>query len=708
MVTKIAGLSTMPMPTLIDLWFLVVSLAVPLSRLGAAWSSIASARRVEGETAKRSWRFLGTGLGLWALASAISLARAGLAGEPQGSPSVAEWLRLAAAIALAAAVASYPIQPPDRFGRLRSTLDISILILAVLAMAWLVLLRPVLEVGLSGPAPLFWGAVRLASDLILVVLLVRLVLLARRRSEVAAFQALTLGGLLQTGADLLFAYRQVFPAPLETEFGIPLAEIAASFLIVYAASRIGRRGEEASGMLEEARPIGPPLEALLPVAMTYLVVGFTGVDYWLRGEVDVAGLMISLALCLLLVARQGVIAGQVEMRQFAALVNSSTDLAFIAGPEGGIILSNPALRAALGVGEASPPSPLRMADFIVEDLSGRGDLALAALSGWFGEVHFRPAGGAEFPVSLSLQPVRDERRPVPLLAGTAFNLTDVKAREENLQRAIEEIARARGELALLNVGLETKVEERTSQLARTVADLERVNQELQELDRLKTEFLALISHELRSPLTNIHSGLELLLSQEEGIEGQERESLVLVQEETQRLAHFVDATLDLSSLQAGKFQLAMGPISLGQVAEVARRRFPAQAGGGRVRVSMPADLPAVRADERALGSVFYHLLDNSLKYSESGDVVVAAEAEDGIIRVSVEDPGPGIPEAERERVFDMFHRLDSSDARRVYGHGLGLPLARRLLEAMGGGIRVEARAGGGTRMRFWLPRADAG
>jgi signal transduction histidine kinase len=239
-----------------------------------------------------------------------------------------------------------------------------------------------------------------------------------------------------------------------------------------------------------------------------------------------------------------------------------------------------------------------------------------------------------------------------------------------------------------------------------VADLERVNEELKELDRLKTEFLALISHELRSPLTNIHSGLELLLSRQEDISGKTRQSLGLIQTEAERLARFLEATLDLSSLQAGKLSLKSMALSLPDAAEEARRRFPDHAGGERLRLQIPDDLPFVQGDAGALGSIFYHLMDNGLKYSETGDVIVTAGAEPAFVRVSVLDSGLGIPESERERVFDMFHRLDASDSRRVYGHGLGLPLARQLVEAMGGRILAEAGEGGGTRMVFWLPRAE--
>jgi signal transduction histidine kinase len=113
------------------------------------------------------------------------------------------------------------------------------------------------------------------------------------------------------------------------------------------------------------------------------------------------------------------------------------------------------------------------------------------------------------------------------------------------------------------------------------------------------------------------------------------------------------------------------------------------------------------ADERGLKSVLHHLLDNATKYAPEGDLILNADAENGIVSVSLSDSGPGIPSEERERVFEMFHRLDSSDAREVYGHGLGLPMARRLLEAMGGGIRAEPTEHNGARIIFWLPEAEA-
>ena len=100
------------------------------------------------------------------------------------------------------------------------------------------------------------------------------------------------------------------------------------------------------------------------------------------------------------------------------------------------------------------------------------------------------------------------------------------------------------------------------------------------------------------------------------------------------------------------------------------------------------------ADEQSLTSIVFHLLDNALKYALSGDVEVGAEAEEEGLQVWVTDEGPGIPVDERQAVFDRFHRLDTSDSREVYGHGLGLHLCRQLVEAMGGWIEAgEFRRG---------------
>jgi PAS domain S-box-containing protein len=582
----------------------------------------------------------------------------------------------------------------------RELLDLSILILAVLALSWLVFIRPVVDALVVSPVEVFWEAVPLVLDLTLIVLLVRAFLLIGGRGERGVFGMVCLALLLRSAGDLGWGYLAVQTAEAA---GTPVeaAWMAAYLTLAVAASRPTSR---AAAELER-RKSPSRLEAVLPIALTYAVVGFIVVSWRLSGNLDWVGLGAAIALSGLLVSRQGLIAGQSEMRQFAALVNASADLAFVSQPDGALSLANPALLRSIGRPEAESPA-LNVRDFLSSDPAPEDLLQRAMEAGWSGEVAFRRHDATTFPVWLSVRQVWDERRGKPLLVATAHDLTRTKQREAELRSALGEVAAARTELQMLNAALEDKVEQRTRELERTVADLARLNEELKALDRLKTEFVALVSHELRAPLTNIRTGVELILDGHPGLPGAVRDPLGLVRAETERLGHFVEMILDLSALEAGRFPLHLTPLPLQAVAMDVCRRFPESARASRLRVSIAPDLASVLADERALGSILFHLLDNALKYAPDGEVRVEAAAEEERVRVSVSDCGPGIPAEERERVFEIFHRLDARDSREVYGHGLGLNLARRLVEAMGGAIRAEEPLeGGGARLVFWLPRA---
>jgi len=539
-------------------------------------------------------------------------------------------------------------------------------------------------------------------DLILVGLLIRHVLRSEARGEATLFGLLASGFLFLAAADLGKGYRRLLGEVPEAGL-VELGWMAAGLLVVSAAAsltvpRVAGRA---------ARPVfarvASRLEAVLPIAFTYAVVGTVIADWWLSKQVDWLMVAAAAALSLLLMVRQGVIIGQVEMRQYAALVNSSADLSFICDKDGKLLLANPALRAALGWSDSLPLNA-SLLDILVSAKSSSEILGMALEKGWSGEVALqqRTGLGPPFPVYLSLRPIQDERRNEPLLAGTAHDLTLIKRRELELEKALGEIAAARTDLQQLNVELEEKVQARTQQLERTVSDLARLNEELKELDQLKSEFVALVSHELRAPLTNIRSGIELVLEREPALVTSVEESLRLVQQETERLAGFVGTILDLSALEAGRFPLELRPLDLVEVAEQVAAQFPDLT---RMRRDFPAGLPRIRADEAGLKSILYHLLDNALKYAPEGELSLAAAAENGQIQVTLSDSGPGVPSEERERIFEMFHRLDSRDEREVYGHGLGLPMVRRLVEAMGGTIRVRPSVSAGAQFVFWLPVA---
>jgi len=655
---------------------------------------------VPGEGARQARRLLGAGLFLWTMAEAYRAVSWAVGGRSAAIPSVAELLRLSGYLSLLAASVTYASSAAGKYGRLRELLDTAIMLTAGTALSWLVVIRPVSMALPTSEVLLFWASFAPTLDLVLLLMMLRLLFASPSKAEARGFSILGLALAALMASNLGRGY-----LALGGEIGWPnLVEagwVLAACLTGLVAARVPAPVTDGGGELPVARPLRQRMVSVLPIALTYAVVGFTLLNWRLVSVIDWAGVGAAVVLSGLLVARQGVIGGQSEMRQFAALVNASGDLAFVAQVDGLLRLANPAVNRALGL--EAPPNALE--DFLASPKPSRAFLHTASKDGWSGEVELRRADGSLLPASLNLRPVWDERLGRALLVGTAADLTRIREREDDLRAALSQVAVARSDLEALNAGLEQRVNERTHELEDSVERLRRMNLELQELGRLKTEFVALVSHELRAPLTNIRAGVELLLAAHPGLGQGVREQLNLVAAETERLGGFVEAILDLSALEAGRFPLHRAPTHLHAAVQRVVARLRAQPERANVVVDLPPSLPPVWGDERAVDSVLFHLLDNALKYAPDDEVRVQAEQREGRVFVTVTDHGPGIPPEERQRVFEMFHRLDARDAREVYGHGLGLHLARQLLEAMGGGIRAEQAPGGGTRMVFWIPMA---
>ncbi len=669
----------------------------------AAAASLLLSRRATDPGLRRAFQLLTIALTLWVGADAVlAMAFISTGGLP-AQPSLADLIRLAGFLAAIPALGLYPVLPTERFSRIRESLEVAMLCLAVLALAWLVVIRSVIDLGLAGPIQTFWASVSPIIHLMLALLAVRLVLMSPGSSERLSFSLLGLSFLLLAGVELGSGYTWLLDLSRSVT---PSAggRMLAGFTMLLAVLALGTAAERPSGPASGAEGnLRNRAETYLPMVFSYLVVGSVALDWHLSGRLDAVGITSALLLSLLLVARQGVIAGQVELRQYAVLVNSSADMAFVARSDGRLILHNPALMESLG-SDPRFEGELAISDFLVPGRPLEEILEEANKRGWSGEASFRRSDTSTLPVFLSLRPVYDERRSRPLLAATAHDLTRIKQREEDLRQALSEVAAARSELQSLNRELERKVEVRTGQLQEMVSDLNRLNQDLKELDRLKTEFVALVSHELRTPLTNIQTGVELILASYPKMKRGARESMELVQAETIRLTEFVETILDLSSLEAGRFPLHRYELDLPEVASGVVDRSFSRSARGMVRMQFPTGLPAVEADRRAVGSILFHLIDNALKYAPGQPVVVSAEDENEYVAVYVTDHGPGVPEAERERVFEMFHRLDSSDSRDVYGHGLGLHLVKRFVDTMGGDVRIDEAPEGGARVVLRLPR----
>ncbi len=649
---------------------------------------------------RRARRLLGTALFLWTLAEGYRALAWVKAGRGPAVPSVADLLRLAGYLAMVTAAVSYAATAGGRYGRLRELLDTAILTIAGSALSWLIIIRPVSMALPTNDVLLGWESFSSTFDLILILMALRLLVGAASTGEARGFLVLTGAFLALQVSDLVRGYLTLggeigLPRLVEGGWGIAVC------LIGLIVTHVPLRETADLPELSAARPLRQRMESVLPIALTYAVVGFTLLNWRLVGVIDWAGVGAAGALSLLLVARQGVIGGQSEMRQFAALVNASADMAFVCQADGLLRLSNPASAAALRM----DAPPVSLEDFLATPGPSPAFMQKAVADGWSGEVELRRADGSLFPASLSLRPVWDERLGRALMVGTAHDLTHIREREDDLRAALSQVAVARSDLEALNTVLERRVSERTRELGESVERLHRMNLELQELGRLKSEFVTLVSHELRAPLTNIRIGVELTLAAHPDLGLDVHERLTLVGAETERLGRFVEMILDLSALEAGRFPLRPGPVDLAQAAGRVAARLRAQPGESRVHIELSDSVPPVHADQRAIESIFFHLLDNALKYAPEGAIRVRAEADPEGVTVSVIDGGPGIPPDERERVFEMFHRLDARDAREVYGHGLGLHLTRRLLEAMGGRIHAEQASAGGTQMAFWLPRA---
>ncbi len=257
--------------------------------------------------------------------------------------------------------------------------------------------------------------------------------------------------------------------------------------------------------------------------------------------------------------------------------------------------------------------------------------------------------------------------------------------------------------------LEAKVHARTAELEATYRELEASHARLREVDQLKSDFLGNVSHELRTPLAAVKGYVDNLL---DGVAGpltdKPRHYLGRVRDNTERLGRMVSDLLDLTRIEAGKIELIPRALPVADLVGEAADGLRHLADERRVRVAVDlAVCPAVWADPDRVHQVLTNLLANALKFSPPGGqvAVTARPHPGGLVRLAVEDGGPGIPPAERERVFDKFYQVGRVEAERPPGTGLGLTIARHLVELHGGRIWVEDAPRGGAAFVLLLPAA---
>ncbi len=281
------------------------------------------------------------------------------------------------------------------------------------------------------------------------------------------------------------------------------------------------------------------------------------------------------------------------------------------------------------------------------------------------------------------------------------------------------------ELHELNRRLEEMIQQRTQELIEKSRELEHQNQELaeanikiREADKRKSEFLANISHELRTPMNSILGFTNMLLKGNYGyMNEQQQKSLRKVYENAQYLMHILNDLLDLSNLEVGRLLLKISPVSVRKVVLSSMVSVEPLLVGRILNVDhdIPPDIPYILVDEVRIREVLINLISNAIKFTaDSGSITVRANIlhlKDGgdakeMVEIQVEDTGIGIEKENHEIIFDQFRQLNEHKKPEERGSGLGLFISKRLVEVHGGVIRVESEPGKGSIFSFTLPMAE--
>jgi signal transduction histidine kinase/ActR/RegA family two-component response regulator len=300
-------------------------------------------------------------------------------------------------------------------------------------------------------------------------------------------------------------------------------------------------------------------------------------------------------------------------------------------------------------------------------------------------------------------PVLDEHGKVACIIHRVEDVTEfVRLREKGVeQQSIAESLRTKAG------AMEREIYHRAQEIQEANRQLRAANEQLGRLDELKTQFFSNVSHELRTPLALITMPIERMLASPDLPAGWQRD-LRLIRRNARTLLKHVNDLLDIAKLAAGKMKIEYAELDLGRFLRLATGNFETLAQERNISLRIEgAEVLPVQVDPDKLERILLNLLSNAFKFTPAGGQVrctlrwhVLAEQ----VSIEVADSGPGIPETEREVVFERFHQLDGGATRRFGGTGLGLAIARELAELHGGSIAVGVAPEGGASFTVTLPR----
>ncbi len=305
-------------------------------------------------------------------------------------------------------------------------------------------------------------------------------------------------------------------------------------------------------------------------------------------------------------------------------------------------------------------------------------------------------------------PIRSlEEGATGLLSGN-FKPIPVSSRNEigRLTKIFDDTAL---ELLEIRKKLEVKIDIANKDLEQKNNELVAANEELKKLDELKSDIIALVSHELKTPLSSIRISAEYLESEAKNDPQAQKEMLAIILRNTERLTRLINDILDLSKIEARKMELRLEPVDISDVfnAAIENNKLLSMKKNISITVDIPEKISAVLADRERLIIVMNNLLENALKFTPDGGNV-ALSAKDGAdsIEVRMKDTGIGIEKDKFEKIFDKFYQVDSTSRRKIGGMGLGLSIADGIIRAHGSEIHVKSEVGRGSTFSFRLKKAE--
>ena len=306
-----------------------------------------------------------------------------------------------------------------------------------------------------------------------------------------------------------------------------------------------------------------------------------------------------------------------------------------------------------------------------------------------------PQTGTVLPVEVVSGKITNERGEPLAIVSVLHDLTE-QAENERLYE----------ELKTFSSQLEERIREATADLEEQNARLQWQSQELEKANRLKSEFLASMSHELRTPINALIGYTALLLDRIYGdVNDQQYDALTRVQIAAQHLLALINDILDLAKIEAGRMPLHLEDVDLDElVAEITAQVEPLVKKKGLTFTSdVSADTPVMFTDRVKVKQILLNLLSNAIKFTHSGGIAVRAHPLRDTVEIEVTDSGIGIKEEHREAIWEDFRQVDQSITREFGGTGLGLSITRKLVEALGGEIRLASEFREGSTFTIVLP-----